>query len=273
MSMTILDRIVETKRKEVAAAKARTPAAALREAAAELPRCRNFSAAMTAEPAGGANLIAEIKRASPSAGLIREDLDPVAIAEIYAEAGATAVSVLTDESYFQGRLAYVTQVKRAVGLPILRKDFIIDSYQVLESRAAGADAILLIAACLRPAEIMDLIILAAELSMTCLLEVHDADELLQVRSLVGFPRAGYVLLGINNRDLATFTVDLGTTCRLAELVDDPRVLVSESGIHTADDVRRLGAAGVRNLLVGESLMRADDIGAHLRSLIAAPAGP
>ncbi len=267
MSETILDRIVETKRKEVAAAKARTPEAALREAIADLPRCRNLYSAMTATPAAGANLIAEIKRASPSAGLIREDFDPVAIARTYAQAGAVALSVLTDESYFQGRLAYIEQVKKVVDLPVLRKDFIIDPYQVLESRAAGADAILLIAACLSPGHMMDLIILAADLSMTCLLEVHDADELLQLRSLAGFPRAGYVLLGINNRDLATFTVDLATTLRLAELVDEKQQLVSESGIHTADDVRRLRAVGVRNILVGESLMRADDIGAQVRALI------
>ena len=244
--------------------------AVLAERIEPLGRCRNLYAALISRPARTVNLIAEVKKASPSAGVIREDFDPVAIAGTYAAAGATALSVLTDQPYFQGRLEYLTQVAQAVSLPVLRKDFIIDPYQVYESRAAGADGILLIAACLKPAEIMDLIILASKLTLTCLIEVHDAAELLQVRSLAGFPQGGYVLLGINNRDLNTFTVDLGATLRLADLVDDRRILVSESGIHTHADVRRLARAGVQSILVGESLMRAPDIAAKVAELLDPP---
>ena len=270
MARNILDDIVQTKRKEVAAAKRQAPLESLQEAIQSLPRCRNFYAALTAKPQKAANLIAEVKKASPSAGVIRADFDPVAIAKIYAQSGAAALSVLTDEQYFQGRLEYIAQVKSAVNLPILRKDFIIDPYQVYQSRAAGADAILLIAACLTPGEMMDLIILASQLTLTCLVEVHDADELMRVRSLVNFPQGCYVLLGINNRSLATFKVDLATTLRLAELVDDPRILVSESGIHTASDVQRLRRAGIQTILVGESLMRSPDIAAKVEELIGIP---
>lgn len=267
MARNILDQIVETKRKEVAAARQRVPLEALKEQAAHLPRCRNFYAALTSPPKLAMNLIAEVKKASPSAGDIRPDFDPVKIALTYEAAGARAISVLTDEQYFQGKLEYLTQVKQAVGLPVLRKDFIIDPYQVYEARCAGADAVLLIAACLTGGQMMDLIILASQLTLTCLVEVHDADELMKVRSLVGFPQGGYVLLGINNRDLGTFKVDLGTTLRLAELVDDRRVLVSESGIHTPQDIERLKKAQVQNILVGESLMRSEDIAAKVAELI------
>lgn len=267
MGKDILQRIVGTKREEVAQRRRQTPLEVLRDRLAGMPRCRNFYAAMIAEPEGGANLIAEVKKASPSAGVIREDFDPVAIARTYESAGARALSVLTDEQYFQGRLEYIDAIKRAVALPVLRKDFIIDRYQVYEARAAGADAILLIVACLNKAELLDLIILASQLGLTCLVEVHDADELLTARDLVGFPQGGYVLLGINNRDLKTFHVDLGTTLRLAELVEDHRVLVSESGIHTGDDVRRLRRAGVRNVLIGESIMRAGDMAGKIAELL------
>lgn len=267
MAENILDRIVQTKRREVAQAKERTSLESLRDQAAAMPRCRNFHRAMTAPPANLVNLIAEVKKASPSAGVIRPDFDPVAIARDYEAAGASALSVLTDETYFQGCLEYISQVKQEVRLPVLRKDFLIDPYQVYEARVAGADAVLLIAACLKPAEMMDMLILATQLTLTSLIEVHDADELMQVRSLVGFPQANYVLLGINNRDLTTFKVDLGTTLRLAELVDDPRTLVSESGIHDREDVRRLRQAGVQSILVGESLMRADDLGAKVKELM------
>jgi indole-3-glycerol phosphate synthase len=270
MAKNILEQIVQTKRKEIAAAKLREPMEALAERARSMPRCRNFYSALTRPPARTAHLIAEVKKASPSAGVIRDDFDPPAIAMAYAQAGASALSVLTDEQYFHGRLEYLAQVKQAVSLPILRKDFILDPYQVYESRLAGADAILLIAACLLPAELMDLIILASSLSLTCLIEVHEADELLRVRSLVGFPQGGYVLLGINNRDLTTFNVDLGTTLRLAELVEDRRILVSESGIRTARDVARLARAGVQTVLVGESLMRSPDISAKVAELLGPP---
>jgi len=270
MAKNILHEIVETKRKEVAAAIRREPLEALIERAADLPRCRNFYRALTREPDRTVNLIAEVKKASPSAGVIREDFDPAAIARTYAAAGASAISVLTDEPYFQGRIEYIRQVKDAVDLPVLRKDFIIDPYQVYQSRVAGADAILLIAACLRPGPLTDLLILASRLSLTCLIEVHDADELMQIRSLVGFPQGGYVLLGINNRNLTTFATDIATTLRLADLIDDPTILVSESGIHTHDHVKRLAAAGVRSILVGESLMRSDDIAAKIAELLGPP---
>jgi len=209
-----------------------------------------------------------VKKASPSAGVIRPDFDPVEIARQYQAAGAAAISVLTDEQYFQGSLAYLTEVRRAVSLPVLRKDFIIDPYQVYEARAAGADAILLIAECLPAGELMDLMILAASVKLTCLVEVHGMDSLMQVRSLIGFPHAAYSLLGINNRNLATFEVDVSNTTRLAEMVQDRRTLVSESGIRTRDHVRRLRAAGVNSVLIGETLMRSDDIPAKYDELFA-----
>src|SRR5215207_6220888 len=268
---TILDQIIESKRREVAGRKERTTVESLRETIATLGRPRNFFHAVTRKPAGKkpVNLIAEVKKASPSAGVIRPDFDPVNVAREYAEAGADALSVLTDEPYFQGKLEYIHAVRDQVKLPVLRKDFIIDPYQVYESRAAGADAILLIAECLETGQMIDLQILATELSLTCLIEVHDMDNLMRVRDhVIGFPHRSYSLLGINNRDLRTFKTDLGTTLRLAELVEDRNVLVSESGIHNAADVKKLAEVGVRAVLVGESLMRSDDIGAKIRDLFA-----
>ena len=257
--MSILDQIVETKRHEVAAAKAAAPLEKLKETIASLPRPRNFFQAVTSRGKKPLNLIAEIKKASPSAGLIQPNFDPVETAKLFASAGADALSVLTDEKYFQGSLDYLQLVRDAVPLPVLRKDFLIDPYQVYQSRAAGADAILLIAECLETSLMIDLQILATELNMTCLIEVHDVDNLMRVRDhVIGFPHRSYSLLGINNRDLRTFKTDLGTTLRLSELVADPRVLVSESGIHTRQDVLKLVDAGVTAVLVGESLMRSDD---------------
>jgi indole-3-glycerol phosphate synthase len=213
------------------------------------------------------NLIAEVKKASPSAGVIRPDFDPVAIAKAYAAAGADALSVLTDEPFFQGKLQYLQMVRDAVDLPLLRKDFIIDEYQVYESRLAGADAILLIAECLPISTLIDLQILASELNMTCLIEVHDLENLMRVRDqVIGLPHRGYSLLGINNRDLRTFKTDLGVTLRMAELVADRRVLVSESGINTREHIQKLAAAGVAAVLIGESLMRSPDIGAAIREM-------
>jgi len=267
MAQTILDKIVETKRKEVAALRERFDEAELTSAAADAPRVRNFFSAVTAGTDRGVNLIAEVKKASPSAGVIREDFDPVDIARQYELGGAAAISVLTDEQYFQGSLDDLRAVRRAVDLPLLRKDFIIDPLQVYESRAAGADAILLIAAALKPSELLDLMILATELRLTSLVEVHEADELLAVRSAVGFPLRGYGLLGINNRNLATFEVDINTTMRLAELAGEGAHIVSESGIKTADDVRRLTTAGVEAILVGETLMRHGDIGEGISQLL------
>lgn len=204
-------------------------------------------------------MIAEVKKASPSAGVIREDFDPVAIAQIYQKCGADAISVLTDEKYFQGRLEYLDRIRQVVDLPILRKDFIVDIWQVYESRAAGADAILLIADALKPGELMDLMIAAAELTLTVLLEVYQADTLLAVRSLIGFPKKGYSVLGINNRNLTTMQVDLNTTSRLAGLLDDNNELVAESGIKTRADVEKLMTVGVRAVLIGQTLCAHPDI--------------
>jgi len=228
---------------------------------------RNFFAAMTAEPRRLVNLIAEVKKASPSAGVIRTDFDPAAIARDYEAGGASAVSVLTDREYFQGSLDFLEQVRQACSLPVLRKDFILDAAQVYEARAAGADAILLIAAALPVGLLADLMILSAELKMTVLLEVHNADEMLGVRSMVGFPHAAYSLLGINNRDLTTFQVDIATTLRLASLAGEGAAIISESGIKTRRDVERLAAGGVRGVLVGETLMRRDDIPAAIEELL------
>ncbi len=267
MSQNILHTILETKRKEVEALRGRYDLAAMKAAAAAAPPARNFFSAVTKKPRGLVNLIAEVKKASPSAGVIRPDFDPVDIARQYAAAGADALSVLTDEQYFQGSLDYLVRIRQAVPLPLLRKDFIIDPFQVYEARAAGADAILLIAAALPVGQLMDLMILATELRMTVLMEVHDADEVLHLRSLAGFPHESYSLLGINNRDLTTFKVDLSTTMRLAELAVPGLPIVSESGIKTRQDVQRLRAVGTSAILVGETLMRAPSIAAAIADLL------
>lgn len=255
----VLNNILSSKKSFVAAAKEKIPLEKLKEKIEGLSRCRNFYRAMTKKHRRGINVIAEIKRASPSAGLIRDDFDPQALAKIYQDCGADAISVLTDEKYFQGRLEYIQQVKEVATLPVLRKDFIIDPYQVYEARAAGADAILLIAEAIKPAELMDMIILAHSLTLTVLLEVHDLDSLLRVRSLVGFPQEHYTLLGVNNRNLKTMKVDLGNSIRLSEFIEEKQSLISESGIKEKTHVQRLINAGFNGILVGETLMRSDDI--------------
>jgi indole-3-glycerol phosphate synthase len=262
----ILDKIIADKKIEVDERKSRTGLDELKEQIALLPRCRNFYKAVTSSNMRGINVIAEVKKASPSAGLIRQDFDPVTIAQIYEKCGASAISVLTDEKYFQGRLDYVKLVHDAVDLPVLRKDFIIDIWQVYESRAAGADAILLIAEALTSADLTDLMIAAAELTLTVLLEVHNADTLLKVRSLIGFPTRGYNVLGINNRDLTTMKVDLNTTSRLAGLLDNTNELVAESGIKTRSDVDKLKRIGVRAVLIGQTLCENPDIEAKFIEL-------
>ncbi len=254
-----MDKIVADKRDEVELRRSQKSVEQLKAEIGSMPKCRNFYKAVTKRNSRGLNVIAEVKKASPSAGIIREDFDAVAIARTYQRCGADAISVLTDEKYFQGRLEYMSQIKEVVDLPILRKDFIIDMWQVYESRAAGADAILLIAESLTPSELMDLMIAAAELTLTVLLEVHQADTLLQVRSLIGFPSKGYSVLGINNRNLATMEVDLGTSCRLAELVDNERELVVESGIKSRADVEKLKSIGIGAVLVGQVLCESDEI--------------
>lgn len=264
--MNILDKIIADKKAEVKFRKSQVTLEQLKEQVRPMSKCRNFYKAITRPNARGINVIAEVKKASPSAGIIRRDFDPVAIAKTYEKCGADAISVLTDEKYFQGRLEYIKQIKETVDLPILRKDFTIDIWQAYESRAAGADAILLIAETLKPGELMDLMIAAAELSLTILLEVHQADTLLNVRSMIGFPKKGYSVLGINNRNLDTMEVDLNTTSRLAELIDNKNELVSESGIKTRADVEKLKDIGVRAVLVGQVLCENENIEAKFKEL-------
>jgi indole-3-glycerol phosphate synthase len=242
----------------------------LKEEVCELPRCRNLYKAVTAPNSRGINVIAEVKKASPSAGIIRDNFDPVIIAQTYKKCGADAISVLTDEKYFQGRLEYIDLIRQAVDLPVLRKDFLVDIWQVYESRAAGADAILLIAEALKPGELMDLMIAAAELTLTVLLEVHQADSLLAVRSLIGFPKKGYSILGINNRDLTTMKVDLNTTSRLAGLLDDEGQFVAESGIKTRADVEKLRSFGAKAVLIGQTLCEHPDIEEKFAELFGRP---
>ena len=255
----ILDKIISDKKIEVQSRRSRTSLEQLKEQVRDLPKCRNFYKAVTRPNARGINVIAEVKKASPSAGLIREDFDPVSIALTFEKCGADAISVLTDEKYFQGRLEYIDRIREVVDLPVLRKDFIVDIWQIYESRAAGADAILLIADALKPGELMDLMIAATELTLTVLLEVHHADTLMAVRSLIGFPEKGYSVLGINNRNLTTMQVDLNTTSRLAGLLDNTYELVAESGIKTREDVEKLIKVGVRAVLIGQTLCENPDI--------------
>jgi indole-3-glycerol phosphate synthase len=262
----ILDNIIADKRAEVSERKSHISLEELKERVGSMPKCRNFYKAVTKRNSRGLNVIAEVKKASPSAGVIREDFDPVSIAKIYEKCGADAISVLTDEKYFQGRLEYIKQIKETVDLPVLRKDFIIDDWQLYESRAAGADAILLIAEVLKPAELMDLMIRAAELTLTVLLEVYRADTLLSVRSVIGFPKKGYSVLGINNRNLSTMEVDLNTTVRLAHLLDSTDELVAESGIKARADVDKLKSIGVKAVLVGQVLCASADIEAKFTEL-------
>lgn len=262
----ILDKIISDKCSEVARRKTEIPLTGLQERAGQMSKCRNFYKAVTKPNKRGLNVIAEIKKASPSAGLIRKDFDPVEIAKTYKDCGADAISVLTDEKYFQGKLEYIAQVKEAVDIPVLRKDFIIDKYQVYESRAAGADAVLLIAEALKPAVLMDLLILANQLTLTSLIEVRSADMLLKMRSLIGFPQKYYSVMGINNRDLTTMQVDINTTARLAELVDNKKELVSESGIKRRSDVMKLISTGVGAVLIGETLCESENIEQKFKEL-------
>lgn len=210
---------------------------------------------------GWTAIIAEVKKGSPSKGVIREDFDPLEIAEIYQDNGATCLSVLTDERFFMGHLRYLALLREQVGLPLLRKDFIIDPWQVYEARAAGADAILLIASILEPQQIVDLAGIARQIHLDILLEVHDEQEMeVACKTDIG-------LIGVNNRNLRTFVTDLGTTERLAKMLPAGRLLVAESGINSRTDIERLQVAGAGAFLIGESLMREDDIGAKLQSLL------
>lgn len=256
---TILDKIVSTKREEIAAAQAARPAAELESALRDAPPIRDFFGALAAP--GPIKLIAEVKKASPSKGIIREDFDPVEIAATYQRHGASCISVLTDEPHFQGSLAYLSQIRAAVDLPLLRKDFILDRYQLLEARLAGADAVLLIAECLADQQLRDLYRQAVELGLTPLVEFYDPDNLERVLA------AGAKLIGVNNRDLHTFHTDLQHTIRMRPRVPASAVLVGESGIHSRADAQLLEAAGVNAILVGEHLMASRNIGAAVDRLL------
>ncbi len=263
----ILNKIVAVKREEVAAAQAQNSLASVR-AEAESRRhqsggLRDFVGSLRAKiRAGQAGVIAEVKKASPSKGVLREQFDPASIAASYARHGAACLSVLTDVKFFQGATEYLMQARAACNLPVLRKDFMIDPYQVFEAAAMGADCILLIAACLDDALMADLEAIALELGMAVLVEVHDGDEL--TRAL----RLKTPLVGINNRSLRTFEVSLSNTLDLLPQVPPDRLLVTESGILSADDVRTMRSAGVNAFLVGEAFMRAPDPGVALASLFA-----
>ena len=262
----ILEEIVWEKEREVATARERVSLEQLQRQIADLPATRDFLAALRASCRKPA-VIAEIKKASPSKGVIREDFDPVAIARGYAEGGASCLSVLTDRQFFQGGFEVLVAVREAVELPLLCKDFILSPYQLVQARAAGADAALLIAAILSDQDLTYLHKVARGLGLTVLVEVHDAAELERVLALGGFP-----LIGINNRDLSTFTVDLATTERLLvefgeRLRQQGALLVSESGLFSRDDLDRVQGAGADAVLVGEALMRQPDVTTALETLI------
>ncbi len=247
----ILDKIVQVKYAEVAERQVKVPQVELLARVAGLPITRDFKAAIAGKES--VSLIAEVKQASPSKGLICRDFDPVRLAGQYHAGGAAAISVLTDEQFFRGSLDFLSLIRAKVALPLLRKDFVIDSYQIVEARAAGADALLLIARILAPSQLQEFISQAAELGLAALVEVHDEQELAQSIA------AGATIIGINNRDLATFNTDLAVTLRLAQAVPLGYVLVSESGIHAAQDVKRMQAAGIDAVLVGEALAKADNV--------------
>ncbi len=264
MSETVLDRIKAYKLEDVARRKSARPLAAVEEAARAAPPVRGFADRLRAASRDGYGLIAEIKKASPSKGLIRADFDPPALARAYAEGGATCLSVLTDAPSFQGDDAYLTAARSAVDLPALRKDFLYDPYQVAEARALHADCILIIMASVSDAQAAELEDAALIWGMDVLVEVHDADELqrgLRLRSH---------LIGVNNRNLKTFKTELETTRRLARDVPADRLLISESGLNSPADLADMAAHGARVFLIGESLMRQADVAAATRALLADP---
>ncbi|MFU8831219.1 MAG: indole-3-glycerol phosphate synthase TrpC, partial [Wenzhouxiangella sp.] len=262
MSADILKKILAVKAEEVAAGKAERSLAEIKTRAADQPACRDFAGRLRQRAATSADaVIAEIKRASPSAGVIRADFDPADIARSYQRGGATCLSVLTDQPFFQGHSDYLVQARAACDLPVLRKDFIIDAWQVWETRALGADALLLIVAALDDARLADLAALGNELGLAVLVEVHDEAELTRALAVPG------ELIGINNRDLRTFETSLATTERLMPLLGDDCLAVAESGLATSADLARLSACGVNAFLVGETLMRQADVTAATRALL------
>jgi indole-3-glycerol phosphate synthase len=257
----ILSQIVAVKREEIAAAQQRVSLQAIRADAESRVLTRDFEGALRRKiAAGGSAVIAEIKKASPSKGLLRADFIPADIAQSYAEAGAACLSVLTDRQFFQGQNDFLKQARASCDLPVLRKDFMVDPYQIYESRAVGADCVLLIAACLEDAQMAELEAIARSLDMAVLVEVHDAAELERALKL------RTPLLGINNRNLRTFEVTLQTTLDLLQRVPGDRLVITESGIQSKDDVRKMREAGVHAFLVGEAFMRADDPGSALAEL-------
>ena len=269
MTRPTLDMVVARRRDDVAARQAQRPLTDLQAMIAGLPPTRGFARALRAAPRKPA-VIAEIKKASPSGGLLRPDFDPATIAESYARAGASALSVLTEEAYFQGDLGNLGRARTVVDLPLLQKDFGVEPYQVHEARVFGADAVLLIAAILDDAQLSELAALAAALGLDALVEVHDEAEL---ERALAVPTA---MLGVNNRNLATYAIDLGTTGRLIRAMGDrrgDRVIVGESGVRSADDVAALVAAGADAVLIGETLMRRPDLAAAFAELFGPPAEP
>jgi indole-3-glycerol phosphate synthase len=254
---TVLDRILANTSREIEARTLRRPLSEVVAASLAAPLPRDMGVALRRDTVA---LIAEVKCASPSRGVLIAPFDPLALGTTYAQNGAAAISVLTDQRFFHGHLGHLTAVRNGVNVPVLRKDFIIDPYQVYEARAAGADALLLIVAALTDAQLKELHGLTVELRMAALVEAHNQEEL--ERAL----KVGPTLLGINNRDLKTFDVNLDTTARLIDLVPDDVTLVAESGIKSAEDVRQMGALGAHAVLVGESLVKAADIAAQVRAL-------
>jgi indole-3-glycerol phosphate synthase len=260
MVADILARILAWKRQEVAQAQQVLPLGELCQRLEDLPPTRSFWQALQSGTTLGTRIIAEIKKASPSAGLIRADFDPVAIATVYTQHGAAAISVLTDQHFFQGELAFLAAVRQAVPLPLLRKDFVVDPYQLYEARLYGADAVLLIAAALDVPALIDLAALSHELGLEPLVEVHTATEL---EKALG---CSCRVIGVNNRDLHTFHTDVATTLALLPRIPEGYAVVSESGLRDRATITRLEAHGVAAFLIGESLMRAADIGVKLDEL-------
>lgn len=262
---TVLDRIITYKKREVAEHKSDVTESELRKRVEQAPEPQGFHRALLTASAPG--LIAEVKKASPSAGIIREDFDPVTIAKTYEVAGAACLSVLTDEPSFQGHLDFLQAIRPEVGIPVMRKEFIIDRYQILEARAVGADCVLLIAECLDDQQLNDLHQFAHELGMDTLIELYEPSNLPRVLA------TGATLVGVNNRDLRTFETSLEHTFELKTQIPDNVSLVSESGIKTHGDIERLAAAGIAGVLVGESLMRQTDIVEAVRSLMEGESSP
>ena len=260
MEKTILDKIIAHKKTEIEEQKNLIPLDEIKLRLSDVDDVRGFKKAISRSRK--VNLIAEIKKASPSKGIIRKDFDPSAIAEIYEQSGASSISVLTDKEFFQGDLSFLKAVRSVTSkTPILRKDFIIDEYQVYQSRLSGADAILLIASVLDLQSLNLLLLIAKDIDLDCLVEVHNEEELSKALA------SNAEIIGINNRDLRTFIVDLQTTFRLSRLIPDDKIIVSESGISSAEDVKFLSKCGVNAMLVGESLMTSKDIALTINQLI------